>query len=418
MRKSLPITLVAILLIQLTLLPGCVRRQDESESASSHTAAAGTDDCLAAGTSDNLRKLTVPATKENVRLIGRTCSSDDVTWLPQSGSAVEFTVTATRVEIEVAGDSHVRQDESLRPRLAVLVDNTVILDDIMSEPTRTVEAFASDSPQSHIIKIIHLSEARRGAVGVKSITVTSDAADPVAPTVAKDLSIEFIGDSITCAYGVEAAGYDEPFKTTTENFMKSYAYLAAQALDADYATVCYSGHGIVSGWTDGPEKNEDMLLPPLYGIVAKEYPQPWNTASRDYDVVVINLGTNDFTYTSTDEARMREFSCGYADFLAQVREHNPNAHIVCTLGTMGCQELYPCLEQAVDDFRASTGDDRITCYLSQEVDVAADGVGTMGHPNAVTQQKSADRLVEVIRESVGTAGDSAGTAGDSAGKRG
>ncbi len=410
MRKGRSIVLVAVLLLQLTLLPTCARLQDGNAGGASQAAAAGADERAAASVSDDHRTLTVPATEENVRLIGRTCASDGVTWLPQSGSAVEFAVTATRVEIEVTGDDHVHQEETLRPRFAVLVDGAVVLDDTMSEPTRNVEAFASDVPQSHVVKVIHLSEARRGAVGVKSIAVASDAASPVAPTATKGLSIEFIGDSITCAYGVESAGPDEPFKTTTENFMKSYAYLTAQALDADYGTVCYSGFGIVSGWTGTAEKNADMLLAPLYGIVAKEYPQPWDTASHPYDVVVINLGTNDFTYTGTDDARTQEFSRGYADFLAQVRGRNPGAHIVCTLGTMGCQELYPYLEQAVESFRASTGDDRITCYLSQESDVA-DGLGAQEHPSAVTQQKSADQLAEVILGLVGGAHDAAGEQG-------
>ncbi|MBP3883669.1 MAG: hypothetical protein J6D54_01850 [Olsenella sp.] len=44
---------------------------------------------------------------------------------------------------------------------------------------------------------------------------------------------------------------------------------------------------------------------------------------------------------------------------------------------------------------------------SQSATPAADGVGTRGHPTAISQQKSADRLVAVIRESLGTAGERA-----------
>ena len=58
-------------------------------------------------------------------------------------------------------------------------------------------------------------------MGIRSITVETDADVPATPTAEPDLSIAFVGDSITCAYGVEAADADEPFKTTTENFMKS-----------------------------------------------------------------------------------------------------------------------------------------------------------------------------------------------------
>ena len=55
----------------------------------------------------------------------------------------------------------------------------------------------------------------------------------IEPTPKKNLSIEFIGDSMTCAYGVEGKDQNEHFKTSTENFSKSYAYLASQILNID-----------------------------------------------------------------------------------------------------------------------------------------------------------------------------------------
>ena len=103
-----------------------------------------------------------------------------------------------------------------------------------------------------------------GAVGVKDISAVSDRSDAVIPEKEKALSIEFIGDSITCAYGVEGSNSYEPFRTTTENFMKSYAYLTAQKLDADYSAVSYSGYGVLSGYTSG-DINTDSLIPDCYG---------------------------------------------------------------------------------------------------------------------------------------------------------
>ena len=132
-------------------------------------------------------------------------------------------------------------EPSLRPRFAVLVDGEVILDDTLSERERTIEVLSSEEETNAVIEVMQLSETNRGIVGVKAITLTTAAENPVVPTEAKPLSIEFIGDASTCAYGVEAASAYEPFATTTENFMKSYAYLTAQALGADYSTACYSG---------------------------------------------------------------------------------------------------------------------------------------------------------------------------------
>ncbi len=356
--------------------------------------------CAFQGAGSSPSEHVVSATEGTVRLIGRTVSDDGTTWLPQSGSAIEFEVIGSRATIDLASGAKGQDNPDLCPRFAVLVDGEVVFDDVLFEPQRTVEV-ALDPSVASVVEVIHLSEAVCGAVGVRSITVESSEESPVVPTEDKGLSIEFIGDSITCGYGVEGEGGDEPFMTTTENFMKSYAYLTAQALGADYSAVCYSGYGVVSGWTGDGERNEGMLVPLLYEVVAKGYEQPWDFDAHSYDVVVISLGTNDYTYARTDEARMEEFTRGYASFLEEVRAHNPESLIVCTMGTMGCHELYPYLEEAVESFEASTGDTRVLCYLSEEIDYEADGTGTHEHPNAVTQQKSADALVAVIDEALG-----------------
>ena len=340
----------------------------------------------------------VSATDDHVRLIGRTYEQDGVTWLAQSGSAVEFEVTGTRVQIQILGDENVHNEEDLLPRFAVLIDGEVAVDDTLGEESRIVEVLSGDAPTTAVVTVMLLSESVRGAVGVGDITVDTNQAGPVRPTAAADLSIEFIGDSITCGYAVETLSVSDPFTTTTENFMKTYAYLAAQELGADYSVVGYSGHGIVSGWTGDGTRNDGMLLPPLYELVSRDSNQPWDFGAHSYDVVVVNLGTNDLTYAGEDEGRLQEFSRAYADFLSQVRACNPDSYIICTLGTMDTQELYPWLEQAVESYQASSGDTRITCYLSEPIDVEHDGVGTNGHPNATSQQKAADALVDVIRQ--------------------
>ena len=78
-------------------------------------------------------------------------------------------------------------------------------------------------------------------LGIKNIIVNSCSEKIIKPTEYKDLRIEYLGDSITCAFGIESASESEPFKTTTQNFELTYAFLSAQELNADYSCVCYSG---------------------------------------------------------------------------------------------------------------------------------------------------------------------------------
>ncbi|MBR1823993.1 MAG: carbohydrate binding domain-containing protein [Ruminococcus sp.] len=355
-------------------------------------------------------KTTLPISDETVRSVGRNYTNDGVTWLVHSGSAVEFTVNARSAEVELAGDSSISNGEDYRSRYAVLVDDEVVVDETMGEKSKKVEIFKGDTPRTAKVKVIHLSEANNGAIGVKNITVDSNAAVPVAPTADKKYRIEFIGDSITCAYGVEGKNQYENFKTTTENFLKSYAYLTAQKIDADYSAVSYSGHGILSGYTSDGKINTESLVPPYYEYIGKpaDYQKPWDFSAKPNDIVVINLGTNDNSYCGTDEEKMTSYRTEYAKFLAQVRKCNPDAHIICTLGTMGATELYPYLEGAVEDFKKESGDTNISCYQSAVQDMQNDGLGSDWHPSLVTQQKSAAVLADKICNVLGIESDQIG----------
>ena len=350
-------------------------------------------------------------TEKNVKYIGRNIyDENNVAWLVQSGSAVEFTVNAKSAEITINGDGNTESDEKYRPRYAVIVDGEIILDELLSVKEKTVQLFEGTSPRTAVVKVIHLSEANNGAVGVSKLKVDSDAAVPAVPTAKKDLSIEFIGDSITCAYGVEGKDQYEGFMTSTENFMKSYAYLTAKQLDADYSAVCYSGHGIVSGYSSSGDAVTDSLVPDYYDYVGKygSYKVPWDFASHENDVVVINLGTNDNTYASKDyETRGVEYAEKYAEFLTHIHEVNPDAYIICTVGTMGCTEMYPYIEMAVESFKKSSGYDRIMSYQSA-THTQADGMGSDWHPSEKTQQNSAYVLADKICQALGMESDQIG----------
>ena len=339
--------------------------------------------------------------------IGRIMDKNDVTWLVQSGSAVECTITATEATVTIAGDGCVYSDEKYRPRYGVYVDGELVADVVMGEAEQTVPLFSGKEHRTATVKVMHLSEANNGAVGIKHFTVSSAAATPIKPTAKKDLSIEFIGDSITCAYGVEADSQYVSFSTGTENFSKSYAYLTAELLNADYSAVSYSGYGVISGYSNDGTINTDSLVPDCYTLVGKpaDYAEAWDFDANPSDVVVINLGTNDSSYLAKDfDARKDAFTAGYVDFLGMVRANNPHAYIICTVGTMGCAEVYPLIEEAV----AAFGDAKVSSYLCATHDIQNDGIGADWHPSAVTQQKSAYVLADKIADAIGLPWDEVG----------
>ena len=359
---------------------------------------------LAENTGD-LKTLTVPLSENNAKLIGRTLKTDGITWLVHSGSAAEFTINGTEASVTICGDSGINSDEKYRPRYGVYVDGKLVKDVVMGEKEQTVKLFSGTASRTATVRIIHLSEANNGCIGVKDLTVTSSSSTPVKPTPKKELMIEFIGDSITCAYGVEAGSQYESFSTATENFTLSYAYLTAQLLDADYSAVCYSGHGIVSGYTNDGTKNTDSLVPPYYEMVGKpkDYQTQWDFSKNPADVIVLNLGTNDDSYASKElETRGAEYQELYEHFLKQIRKCNPDANIICTLGIMGATELYPYIEAAVNE----VGDPKITCYESPVQDM--NDLGADWHPSSKTHEKNAYLLADKISTVLGRPSDKIG----------
>ena len=354
---------------------------------------------------ESCEDLSFEPTSRNVKIIGRYYQAEGITSIVHSGSAVEFYITGLSAEVVLAGGNSIYNDEKYRPRFGVYVDDEIILDTLMNELEYKVNLFKESTEKTVKVKVMMLSEANNGGIGIKLINVNSCSETPIKPTEKKKLSIEFIGDSITAGYGVEGQNQYENFKTSTENFSKSYAYLAAKKLDADYSAVCYSGHGVVSGYSTG-EKNSEALIPEVYTRISKnnDYPGEWDFENNKYDVVVINLGTNDLNYVKADEKRNDEFLQEYANFLTLVREKNPDSYIICTVGIMGGgDEIYPLIERAIE----LVGDKKISSYKSNTQNMD-DGLGSDWHPSLVTQTYNSYVLADKICNALGMESDQVG----------
>lgn len=336
-----------------------------------------------------------PILKSHLKFQGRHLYKNDIQWLVQSGSAAEFTVTGTNVSIVITNISSINNYSRRRPRYAVFLDGKLVRDKVITAPEENIILFEEESPRTANVKVMLLSEAVYGAVGIKSINVIGGDPKLIKPLPDNDLAIEFIGDSITCGYGVDCDDGDESFSTATENFSKSYAYIAAEELGADYSVVAYSGYGVISGYSSAEE-----TVPQYYDITSihSSYNEKWDFSERKIDVVVINLGTNDIGYVySEDKDTCDAFVNGYVSFLEDVRKVNPDAAIICTVGLMGGEEtIYPLIQKAVKKF----DDDRTTCFLSTEMDIEKNGAGAGWHPSAKTQKEYGHIIADEIRKAI------------------
>ena len=337
---------------------------------------------------------------ENVKLIGRVMPLEDTLWLVLSGTGVEFSVTGKFVKVTFLADDTWSGAPENRARVAVYVDGKRVTDELLDQPEMTVTAFNCEREETHTIRIIKLSESAMSTCGISGIETDGE----IHPTEQKDMLIEFIGDSITCGYGVDDEDRDHHFATGTEDVTRAYAYKTAQTLDADYSMVSFSGYGIVSGYTATGEKLGNQLVPDYYeklgfsfGTYKGEYkPQniSWDFTRRQPDLIVLNLGTNDMSYVLDKSDRREEYITGYLTFLKTIRRNNANAKILCVLGIMG-EALCSAVEETVERYKKETGD-AVISYMGFTDQLPEDGYVADWHPTETTHVKAAEKLAGQI----------------------
>ena len=349
---------------------------------------------------------TIIPNESNVKTLGRTEWVDDTLWMVLPGTGAEFTFVGTKLELTLQADeSTYLGDVNSQARIAIYVNGECTIDDMIDNLEGTYQVFESEEVQECTIKVVKLSEAVYSSVGIKSMNVTC--IGDIKPTEPKEHLIEFVGDSLICGFGVEDEDVHNPFSTAMENVTMAYAYKTAEALNADYSMVAYSGYGVISGFTFG-EKVEAQLLPTYYsklGITNVPYlgrnavDIEWDFSKRQPDLIVVNLGSNDYSYTGDDGEKQQEFANGYVEFLKQIRSLNPNATILCTLGIMET-ELFDEVQMAVQNYTLETGDSNIHTF-EFTVNPEEDGLMAGGHPCEESYGKAAGQLTAKIQEIMG-----------------
>lgn len=337
-----------------------------------------------------------------VKLIGRTYTENEILWLAHSASGIEFTFRGDSASVTLAGDGAAFSNKDSQARFAVYINGERTMDEQIDSAEKTYDIYSGEEVSEVTVKLLKLSESANSTFGIKSIDVNS--LGEIAATAEKDMKIEFIGDSITCGYGVDDEVKEHHFSTSTEDATRAYAFKTAELLDADYSLVSYSGHGIISGYSGDGKKQTSQLVPKLYEQFARSYgsssgyfsiSEDWDFSSFVPDFVVINLGTNDESYTKKDKEKIADYQTSYVEFIKMVRKNNPEAYIICALGIMG-DGLYPAVENAVNDYTAETGDNNISAFHFSPQD-GSTGFAADWHPTEATHEIAAKALSEYIK---------------------
>lgn len=243
-----------------------------------------------------------------------------------------------------------------------------------------------DSEAEHTVKVLKQTESRYAISEFRTLTVQGELS---APPAYRDTYIEFIGDSLTCGMGNlgDNSIVSNAQTAKYEDGTHSYGFLAAEALGADHSIISQSGIGIAGSWFD-----------PIGDYYTRlSYSRDRETAygfERVPDLVVINLGTNDY-YLNKDKdpaiCTPEQVQQKTVELIELVRSsYGEQVPIVWAYDFVGeCR--YDAVKAAIDSLGGEEAS-IYTCKLPQNRG------GAQWHPDKSGHSAAAEVLEDFIRE--------------------
>ncbi len=317
-----------------------------------------------------------PLPSAEVHLVGRFDADDRATW---SGSTMRTRIDGTSLDLELDGAGGVR--------FQVVVDGEPTSVFVTTGGPQTYPIATGLAPGEHDVQVVRRNEGYFGAVQYVAFVPGADTTLVETPWPYAH-RIEYIGDSLTAGYGIECDSATQNFSAETESAWPTYAMEAARQLDAAPHLIAFSGKGAYQNYGG----NLDEPMPVLYPRTLTDDPSSaWDFAAFVPDVVVINLGTNDFSAAIGMDA----FVGAYASLVQTVRGHYPEALVVAVTWAHWGAEHEGWVQAALDQAGESNAITTRFEILSDE------GYGCDYHTNEVTNARLGTELAETLRGELG-----------------
>lgn len=273
---------------------------------------------------------------------------------------------------------------------------------LQTTPGKTTYLLAQNLPTAaHTVRLVKRTEASLGAATFRGIVLDADA-ELVAPPPLPARKLLFFGDSITAGYGNEGASPDCPFSRETENVEQGYAALTARAFGAAYVTVAYSGMGMVRNY-GSPAPTSAEAMPVFFDRSTATAPsRPWDPTRWQPDVLVVNLGTNDFS--TQPHPSQAQFTEAYRALLTRARTAYPSTEIVAVAGPFMTDPAPGYIRTLVTAVQAE-GETRLHLAEITNTLVHPSDFGCASHPNVAGHRKIAEQLIPQIGAALGWAAE-------------
>lgn len=247
----------------------------------------------------------------------------------------------------------------------------------------------------HTFEIYSQTQANNGAFGISSITLDGTLLDAPADN---DLYIEVVGDSIAAGHGnIASGGNGSGEDALYQDATRSWGYLTAKALGADWSVIAQSGICATPGlsWSGSgsaaPTIQDVYPYTRYYSDNSTEYP-----FDQHADIILVCLGTND-VWLYQDESRgyaltTDDLKEGFKGTLEMLREKNPGAKIVWLYGML-TSSANTMIKDAVSEMGGAEEG-----YYSLKLPY--NGSGGSGHPSLAAQTEYANTITSFIKKDI------------------
>lgn len=312
------------------------------------------------------------------KILGRPYFVDDVPTFTWSNSGIEFCAKCDRLTV-FFGENPLEQPVIFK----MFVDGLEIKTSVVGKGVTAIIENLRD--KIHKVKILRISEGSN-CVSIQKVQIYGKAPEFSIPIDKRNLKLEFLGDSITAGFGVLADGEKMEYTTYEQDSTKTYAYLTAEALNAEIRTICISGEGICHSCGD-------FVGTPFIKFFNRTCRAVDGYTPDDYvpDVFIVNGGTNDKRSHVTSE----EFIDGVITLLKDIRSKYPKTPIIWMYGMM-LHVFDEELKTAINLFNRT--DKNTYCFIVKSVNDYKNQRGTYGHPNVNASVRCAGILKRKIQE--------------------
>jgi lysophospholipase L1-like esterase len=321
-----------------------------------------------------------------IRVVGRTeagpaAGSIQYSW---PGVNIQANFMATQASMTV-------NNASANNRVTVVVDAGTPRTIALASGQSTVSLASGLANGAHQIVIWRNTEASPGDLTTFSgLTGFGSGGALLAPSTAPARRIEMVGDSLTVGAGVEGdATCTGGIDAFTNNYL-AYGSIAARALSADVVTIAYSGIGVYRNFGETTPTAASLTMPRRYPYAIPDTAL-WNFSLYQPQVVVINLGTNDFGAGDPGTP----YETAYVSFVQDIRAKYADAYFVL-IDMYGGARLTR-LDNVLAALK-SAGESKVEVL---SLNAVQNNLGCNQHPNVAGQQGMGNTLAARLRVVMG-----------------